>query len=337
MRYGPKRSTDAVPNWYSAYRYMSSKRRARGSFSLNVDSEKFRVGINTLEPLTDTIILRTGAGCVGAKTQRDRHYAEFSVLTDDVNCKYTTIPIDIVQLKNFIKSAKSEKIRLVFARDDLTVFDGDRKIILKSTEAGEPKPVADFDVNATATVASNAIRKACQNRQSIMGIDEKGVHLSNQSIPKIECGRLRGKMETENAFKIIPTFKNKYALAVASVSKSVIMLENISRGMRVIQILGLKPDADARAAPKAARVITRTIRSKRPKVMDPEDLLRADEINGYKESGIWEDAIIEMKDDQIPTNRNGKYTDAEILEYIHEKAARESMSGAEYDMRELMD
>ena len=170
-----------------------------------------------------------------------------------------------------------------------------------------------------------------------MGIDEKGVHLSNQSIPKIECGRLRGKMETDNAFKIIPTFKNKYALAVASVSKSVIMLENISRGMRVIQILGLKPDADARAAPKAARVITRTIRSKRPKVMDPEDLLRADEINGYKESGIWEDAIIEMKDDQIPTNRNGKYTDAEILEYIHEKAARESMSGAEYDMRELMD
>ena len=60
MRYGPKRSTDQVPNWYSAYRYMSSKRRARGSFSLNVDSEKFRVGINTLEPLTDTIILRTG-------------------------------------------------------------------------------------------------------------------------------------------------------------------------------------------------------------------------------------------------------------------------------------
>ena len=59
-----------------------------------------------------------------------RHYAEFSVLTDDVNCKYTTIPIDIVQLKNFIKSTKSEKIRLVFARDDLTVFDGDRKIIL---------------------------------------------------------------------------------------------------------------------------------------------------------------------------------------------------------------
>ena len=54
-------------------------------------------------------------------------------------------------------------------------------------------------------------------------------------------------METDNAFKIIPTFKNKYALAVASVSKSVIMLEKISRGMRVIQILGLRPDADARA------------------------------------------------------------------------------------------